>query len=96
MQTLQTGPWSKSGPLAARARDPWRGHLKNRHRGESSASDQHRKVLSFGPFERVYPKHPLFLALRPPKLSGSSTEHMAEMTPQMTLVEKAYSERNFR
>jgi len=29
MQALQTGLWSKSGPLATRARNPWRGHLKN-------------------------------------------------------------------
>src|SRR5712671_350303 len=38
----------------------------------------------------------LFLALQPTKLSGSSTEHMTEMTRQMTLVEKARGERNFR
>lgn len=42
-----------------------------------------------------YQRH-LFLALRPPKLSRSSTEHMTEMTRQMTLVEKAHGERNFR
>ena len=43
-------------------------------------SDQRGKVLSFGPFECVSPKRPLFLALRPPKLSRSSTEHITEMT----------------
>ena len=42
------------------------------------------------------PKRRLFLALQPPKLSRSSTEHMAEMTREMTLVEKAHGERNFR
>jgi hypothetical protein len=30
MQALQTGLWSKSGPLATRARNPRRGHLKSR------------------------------------------------------------------
>ena len=38
----------------------------------------------------------LFLALRPPKLPRSSAEHMTEMTRQMTLIEKARGERNFR
>src|ERR1700688_2983773 len=51
MQALQTGLWSKSGPLATRARNPWRGHLKNRHGREYPMSDQRGKVLSFGPFE---------------------------------------------
>jgi hypothetical protein len=60
--------------------------------GERSA----RESRASAPFEFVNPKRPLFLALRPPKLSRSSTEHMTEMTRQMTLVEKAYSERNFR
>ena len=51
MQALQKGLWSKSGPLATRARNPSRGHLKNRHGREYPTSDQHGKVLSFGPFE---------------------------------------------
>src|SRR5258708_33385686 len=51
MQALQTGLWSKSGPLATRARNPWRGHLQNRHGREYPISDQRGKVLSFGPFE---------------------------------------------
>src|ERR1700739_3715117 len=51
MQALQTGFWSKPGPLATRARNPWRGHLENRHRRECLMSDQHGKVLSFGAFE---------------------------------------------
>src|SRR6266850_6359747 len=51
MQALQTGLWSKSGPLATRARNPWRGHLKNRHGRECPMSDQRGKLLSFGPFE---------------------------------------------
>jgi hypothetical protein len=38
----------------------------------------------------------LLLALRPPKLSRSSAKHMTEMTRQMTLVEEAHGERNFR
>ena len=96
MQAVQTGLWSKSGQLATRAGKPWRGHLKNRHRRKYPASDRQGKVLSFGPFECVIPKRHLFLALRPTKLSGSSTEHLTEMTRQMTLVKKAYSERNFR
>ena len=48
MQTLQTGLWSKSGPLATRARNAWRGHLKNRHGREYPMSDQRGKVLRFG------------------------------------------------
>jgi hypothetical protein len=66
-------------------------------------SDQRGTVLGFGPFDLsdglrgvCVSKTSVFLALRPPKLSGSSTEHLTEMTGQMTLVEKAYSERNFR
>src|SRR6266581_3341033 len=51
MQALQTGLWSKSGQLATGARNPWRGHLKNRHGREYPMSDQRGKVLSFGPFE---------------------------------------------
>ena len=81
MQTLQTGLWSKSGPLAARARESLARSLENRHRREYPTSDQHTKGLSFGPFECVNPEGTrLFLALRPPKLSRSSTEHMTEMT----------------
>ena len=41
-------------------------------------------------------KRRLLLALRPPKLSRSGTEHITEMTRQMTLVAKAHSKRNFR
>src|SRR5260370_17437341 len=51
MQALQTGLWSKSGQLATRAWNPWRGYLENRHGREYSMSDQRGKVLSFGPFE---------------------------------------------
>ena len=51
MQAVQTGLWSKSGQLATRARNPWRGHLENRHGREYPMSDQRGKVLSFGPFE---------------------------------------------
>jgi hypothetical protein len=51
MQALQTSLWSKSGPLATRARNPWRGHLENRHGREYPKSDQRGKVLSFGAFE---------------------------------------------
>jgi hypothetical protein len=36
------------------------------------------------------------LALRPPELSRSSAKQMTEMARQMTLVEKAHGERNFR
>jgi hypothetical protein len=46
MPTVQTGLWPKSGPLATRARNPWRGHLENRHQRKNPASDQHGKVLS--------------------------------------------------
>src|SRR5260370_10358743 len=31
MQALQTGLWSKSGQLATRARNPWRGHLDDKY-----------------------------------------------------------------
>ena len=51
MQALQTGLWSKSGPLATRAQNTWRGHLKNRHGREYPMSDHRGKVRSFGPFE---------------------------------------------
>src|SRR5882762_210492 len=51
MQAVQAGFWPKPGQLAARARNPWRGHLKNRHGRECPMSDQRGKVLSFGPFE---------------------------------------------
>src|SRR5258708_8875962 len=51
MQALQAGLWSKSGQLATRARNPWRGHLENRHGREYPMSDQRAKLLSFGPFE---------------------------------------------
>src|SRR6266849_7052538 len=51
MQALQACLWSKPGPLATRARNPWRGHLENRHGREYPKSDQRGKVLSFGPFE---------------------------------------------
>src|ERR1700726_1093016 len=51
MQAVQAGIWSKPGQLATRARDPWRGHLENRHGREYPMSDQRGKVLSFGPFE---------------------------------------------
>src|SRR5712675_3082420 len=51
MQALQAGLWSKPGQLATRARNPWRGRLKNPHKREYPMSDQRGKVLSFGPFE---------------------------------------------
>src|SRR3977135_349992 len=51
MQAVQAGLRSKPGELATRARNPWRGHLKNRHGREHPMSDQRGKVLSFGPFE---------------------------------------------
>ncbi len=50
MQAVQTGLWSKSGQLATRARNPWRGHPENRHGREYPTSDQHGS-WSFGPFE---------------------------------------------
>src|SRR5260221_1939392 len=51
MQALQAGLWSKPGQLATRARNPWRGHLENRHGREYHMNDQRGEVLSFGPFE---------------------------------------------
>ena len=51
MQALQTDLWSKSGPLATRARNPWRSHIENRRGREYPMSSQHGTVLSFGPFE---------------------------------------------
>jgi hypothetical protein len=57
-------------------------------------------AVAFGLFDGLRgvrgSKTRMFLALRPPKLSRSSTEHMTEMTRQMTLVEKTHGERNFR
>src|SRR3981189_3901398 len=40
MQALQTGLWSKSGQLATRARNSWRGHLENRRGRKYPMSDQ--------------------------------------------------------
>ncbi len=44
MQALQTGLWSKSGQLATRAQNPWRGHLENRHGREYPMSDQQTRI----------------------------------------------------
>src|SRR6266481_670320 len=51
MQALQAGLGSKPGQLATRARNPWRGHLENRHGREYPMNNQRGEVLSFGPFE---------------------------------------------